>query len=187
MTQDLLMLLATNLAVAMVAVLVLWLISIPLRDISIIDMFFAVILFAITAVSYALGAGVPARKQLLLLLVGLWALRISFHLIKRNWGHGEDARYTKLRSWAKDDRSFVWLSLRKVFLLQGIVIWLVSLPVQVAQVYSTPLVLGWLAWLGTALSRQHRHRAEYRVVEILAASKLLWRTLRLVGPVSDCL
>jgi steroid 5-alpha reductase family enzyme len=151
MTQDLLMLLATNLAVAMVAVLVLWLISIPLRDISIIDMFFAVILFAITAVSYALGAGVPARKQLLLLLVGLWALRISFHLIKRNWGHGEDARYTKLRSWAKDDRSFVWLSLRKVFLLQGIVIWLVSLPVQVAQVYSTPLVLGWLAWLGTAL------------------------------------
>lgn len=145
------MLLATNFAVAIGAVVVLWLISIPLRDVSIIDMFFAAVLFAITAVSYVVGNGVPVRKQLLLLLVGLWALRITIHLIKRNWGHGEDARYTKLREWTNDDRRFVWLSLRKVFLLQGVVIWFVSLPVQVAQVYVTPLALGWLAWLGTAL------------------------------------
>ena len=85
------------------AVVLLWLISIPLRDVSIIDMFFAVILFVITAVSFVIGDGVTARKQLLLVLVGLWALRITVHLIKRNWGHGEDPRYTKLRSWAKDD------------------------------------------------------------------------------------
>ncbi|MDH3336735.1 MAG: DUF1295 domain-containing protein [Gammaproteobacteria bacterium] len=150
-TQELLILLATNFAVAIGAVVVLWLVSIPLRDVSIIDMFFAVILFAITAVSYVLGEGVPVRKQLLLLLVGLWALRITAHLIKRNWGHGEDARYTKLRSWVKDDRSFIWLSLRKVFLLQGVVIWMASLPVQVALQYAIPVELGWLAWLGTAL------------------------------------
>ena len=135
----------------MAAVLVLWLISIPLRDVSIIDMFFAVILLAIAAVSFVQGDGVAARKQLLLLLVGLWAIRITVHLVKRNWGHGEDPRYTKLRSWTADDRSFVWLSLKKVFLLQGVVIWFVSLPVQVAQVYTTPATLGWLAWLGTAV------------------------------------
>ena len=131
--------------------IVLWAISIPLRDVSIIDMFFAVILLAITGVSFVLGEGVEARKQLLLLLVGLWALRITVHLVKRNWGHGEDARYTRLRSWADDDRSFVWLSLRKVFLLQGVVIWFVSLPVQVAQVYTMPTTLGWLAWLGAGV------------------------------------
>jgi steroid 5-alpha reductase family enzyme len=150
-TQDLLALFATNFAVAMGAVIILWLVSIPLRDVSIIDMFFAVILFAITAASYALGEGVAQRKQLLLILVGLWALRITAHLIRRNWGHGEDPRYTRLRQWTKDERSFVWLSLRKVFLLQGIVIWFVSLPVQIAQVYTVPVALGWLAWLGTAL------------------------------------
>jgi steroid 5-alpha reductase family enzyme len=148
---NILVLLTINLGVAIAAVLLLWLASIPLRDVSIIDMFFAVVLFAITTVSFVIGDGVAARKQLLLLLVGLWALRITLHLVKRNWGHGEDPRYTRLRKWTNDNRSFIWLSLRKVFLLQGIVIWLVSLPVQVAQVYSTPLVLGWLAWLGTAL------------------------------------
>jgi len=150
-SQDLLILLATNFGVAIGAALLLWLISIPLRDVSIIDMFFAAILFAITAVSFVIGTGVAARKQLLVVLVGLWALRITAHLIKRNWGHGEDPRYTKLRSWTKDDRSFVWLSLHKVFLLQGVVLWFASLPVQVAQVYTTPVALGWLAWLGTAV------------------------------------
>lgn len=135
----------------MAAVLLLWLISIPLRDVSIIDMFFALILFAIALNGFVLGDGVPARKQLLLILVGLWALRITVHLIKRNWGHGEDPRYTKLRTWVDDDRAFVWLSLKKVFLLQGVVIWFASLPVQVAQAYTTPVTLGWLAWAGTAL------------------------------------
>ena len=151
MSQDLLILLATNFGVAIGAVLLLWLISIPLRDVSIIDMFFAVVLFGITAVSFVIGNGVAARKQLLLVLVGLWALRITVHLVSRNWGHGEDPRYTKLRSWTNDDRSFVWLSLRKVFLLQGIVIWFVSLPVQFAAAYATPLTLGWPAWLGAGL------------------------------------
>ena len=144
-------LLVTNFGVAIGAVFLLWLVSIPLRDASIIDMFFAAILFAITAVSFVMGNGVAARKQLLLVLVGLWALRITAHLVKRNWGHGEDPRYAKLRSWTRDDRSFVWLSLRKVFLLQGVVIWFVSLPVQVAAFYSTPSALGWPAWLGTGL------------------------------------
>ena len=147
-TPDLWLLLATNFAVAIGAAVVLWLASIPLRDVSIIDMFFAIILFAITVVSYVLGGGVAARKHLLLVLVGLWALRISVHLIKRNWGHGEDPRYTKLRSWTKDERSFIWLSVRKVFLLQGVVIWFVSLPVQIAAVYTTPVALGWFAGLG---------------------------------------
>lgn len=150
-SQQLLFLLATNFAVAMGAVLLLWLISIPLRDVSIIDMFFAVVLFAITAVSFALGNGVASRKQLVLILVGIWALRITIHLIKRNWGHGEDPRYTKLRTWTNDDKSFIWLSLRKVFLLQGVVIWFVSLPVQVASSQPSPQQLGWLAGLGTGL------------------------------------
>ncbi len=151
MTQELVFVLATNFGVAIGAVLLMWLISIPLRDVSIIDMFFGVILFAMTATSFLFGNGVAARKQLVLALVGLWALRITAHVIKRNWGHGEDPRYTKLRSWTRDDKSFIWLSLRKVFLLQGVVIWFASLPVQVAQVYTTPVALGWLTWLGTAI------------------------------------
>lgn len=137
-----------NLAIIMGSVLILWLVSIPLRDVSIIDMAFALILLAVTYCGYQLGPGVVARKQLILVLVTLWAVRITWHLVRRNWGHGEDARYSKLRSWVDDDRAFVWLSLRKVFLLQGVVLWLVSLPVQAALFYRTPLELGWIAYAG---------------------------------------
>lgn len=149
--QEIAMLLTINFALAMAAVLLLWLISIPIRDASIIDMFFAVILMIIAVSSFLIGNGAEPRKQLILVLVCLWGLRLTIHLIKRNWGHGEDVRYTKLRSWVKDDRSFYWLSLRKVFLLQGVVLWLASLPLQVATIYPQPAQLGWAAFAGTAL------------------------------------
>jgi steroid 5-alpha reductase family enzyme len=146
--QEIALLLAANLGVALAAVILLWLVSIPLRDVSIIDMFFAVILFAVAAASYLLAEGVAVRKQLIVVLVGILAARITIHLMRRNWGHGEDPRYSKLRTWVANDRSFVWLSLKKVFLLQGIVLWFVSLPIQVAQVYTAPAALGLSAYLG---------------------------------------
>jgi len=146
--QELWLVLGVNAAIALSAVVVLWLVSIAIRDVSIIDMFFAVILFAIAGSSYLLSQGVPVRKQLILALVGIWALRITTHLVKRNWGHGEDVRYSKRRTWVNDDRAFVWLSLRQVFLLQGVVIYFVSLPVQLGQVIKSPLELGWPTYVG---------------------------------------
>ena len=149
--QEIWLVLSANLLLALISVLVLWLISIKIRDVSIIDMAFAVILFVITLNSYLLGDGVLVRKQLLLLLVGVWMLRITIHLVRRNWGHGEDARYSKLRTWVNDDRAFIWLSLRKVFLLQGVVLWFAALPVQFAQVMISPSELGWVAYMGVAV------------------------------------
>ena len=149
--QEIWLVLGTNLLLTLGAVLVLWLISILIRDVSIIDMVFGVILFAVTVNTYFLAEGVEQRKQLLLLLVGIWMIRITAHLVRRNWGHGEDPRYSKLRSWVNDDRAFIWLSLRKVFLLQGIVLWFASLPVQFAQVLNAPLALGWIAYLGVVI------------------------------------
>jgi steroid 5-alpha reductase family enzyme len=151
LSSELLQILASSFAVALGSVLLLWLISIPLRDVSIIDMFFAVILMAITAVCLYLSSATEPRKWLITGMVGLWGLRITWHLIRRNWGHGEDPRYTKLRSWVADGRSFHWLALKKVFLLQGIVLWFVALPVQFALGQPSTAALGWLAWLGATL------------------------------------
>ncbi len=145
---DLFTLLAINAGVILLAVGLLWAISIPLRDVSIIDMFFAVILSAVAVVTFLVTDGVDERKYLVLALVLVWATRITFHLVRRNWGHGEDPRYTKLRSWASSERAFIWLSLRKVFLLQGVVLWFVSLPVQIAMFLPAPAELGWLALCG---------------------------------------
>jgi len=150
-SPELLIILTTSFAVALGSVLLLWLISIPLRDVSIIDMFFAVILLGITAGCLLLSTATEQRKWLIAAMVGLWGLRITYHLIRRNWGHGEDPRYTKLRSWVADERSFHWLALRKVFLLQGIVLWFVALPIQFALGQPESSALGWLAWAGATL------------------------------------
>jgi steroid 5-alpha reductase family enzyme len=143
---------AVNLALILAAVLVLWLISIRLKDVSIIDMAFSMILFSVALMSYWLAEGTPARQNLVLSLVFVWAARMTYHLVKRNWGHGEDVRYSKMRSWVKDDRAFVWLSLKKIFLLQGIMLWLVALPIQVAQISDQPATLSWVAWFGAAIA-----------------------------------
>ena len=145
---DITIILIVNLLLTIGSALLLWLLSIPLRDVSIIDMAFAVILLVVTTCSYLLGAAPEDRKQLILVLVAVWAARITWHLVRRNWGHGEDVRYSKLRTWVDDDRAFVWLSLRKVFLLQGVVLWLVSLPIQAAMILATPPELSWVAFFG---------------------------------------
>lgn len=147
--MELITLLAINLGVALAAALLLWLASIPLRDVSIIDMFFALIILSVTGVSFLLVPETGSLQCLLLILVSVWAIRLTSHLVKRNWGHGEDPRYTKLRSWVKSDRAFIWLSLRQVFLLQALVMWLVSLPVQVGMLGGRGI--GWLAAAGSLL------------------------------------
>lgn len=149
--QELWAILAINFGIVMVAVLILWLVSIAIRDVSIIDMFFAVIFFFVAGATYLLSDGVAVRKQLILVLVSIWALRITLHLLKRNWGHGEDPRYAKLRTWVDSERAFIWMSLRKVFLLQGLIIWFASLPVQVGQILQQPASPGWPAYLGIAI------------------------------------
>ncbi|WP_027949722.1 DUF1295 domain-containing protein [Haliea salexigens] len=148
--MDLLTLFSATAAVALTSALALWLASIPLRDVSIIDMFFALIIVAITLTAFALAPAYNTLQWVLLAMVLLWALRITAHLIGRNWGHGEDPRYTKLRSWVNNERAFLWLSLRQVFLLQAVVLWLASLPVQVG-LFAGTRQIGLLAMLGSLL------------------------------------
>jgi len=140
-----------NFAIVMTAVLLLWLISIPARDVSIIDMAFAPLMALVAGMTFLNAGGVTSRKLLITSLVVIWAVRMGVHLIKRNWGHGEDPRYAKLRTWCPEGWPFYCLSLKQVFLLQGIVIWAATLPVQFAQIYQTPTGLGWLALSGVLI------------------------------------
>lgn len=144
--------LVLNFAVAMGCVLFLWLISIPLKDVSIIDMIFALIMCLILLASALSSARLTGADQLMLLVIALWAIRVTAHLLRRNWGHGEDPRYTKLRSWVPEGWPFHWLSLRKVFILQGVVLWFATLPAQVAILLPEPAAPGFMSWLGAAVA-----------------------------------
>jgi steroid 5-alpha reductase family enzyme len=129
-----------------VLMLVVWIASLALRDASIVDRFWGLGFVLVAAGVFPVAAGPLERRVLLLALAGIWGLRLAWHITRRNWGHGEDVRYQKMRAYWGE--RFWWVSLLTVFLLQGVLLWLVSLPLQVGQASATPERLTWLDALG---------------------------------------
>jgi len=128
--------------------LVTWLVSLPLRNASIVDLIWG-LGFVLVAWAVRLTVdGNSARQWLLVAMVTLWGLRLSAYLTWRNHGNGEDYRYKAMRKhWGE---RFWWVSLFTVFALQGILMWTVSLSVQLGQVPDDP-GLGVLAALGVVV------------------------------------
>lgn len=116
---------------------ILWGISLLVKDSSIIDPFWS-ILFLLSAIVYFAFAddGYNGRKILLMTLVTIWALRLAIYLAWRNWGHGEDFRYQKWREQHGD--TWWWRSYFQVFLLQGLLAWIISIPLLAAQYSDSP-------------------------------------------------
>lgn len=142
--------LGTNLLIVMTLMVALWLASISLRDVSFIDSFWALGMVIVACTTYAMADGVAERQQLLVLLTAVWGLRLGLHLFLRWRREGADPRYVALLAKAPGNPHL--LSLRKVFLTQGPLLWLVTLPVQLGQLDSEPTALGTLAMLGAALA-----------------------------------
>lgn len=139
---------ATALLVA-AAMVLLWLVGTALVDVSIVDVFWGLGFVAIAHWTRATTAGLPARAWLVALLVTAWGVRLGAYLLWRNWGGGEDYRYQAMR---RHYGSRFWLvSLAVVFGLQGVLMWVISLPVQLAIAAPMPAALGWLDALGTVL------------------------------------
>ena len=147
---DVVAVLAANFAVLMSAMVLLWLISIVIRDVSFIDSFWAAGFVLVAGVTYALTPeGEEGRKLLLLAITAVWGVRLAVYLFWRWRKEGADKRYVALLKRA--DGSPHLFSLRKVFLLQGVLLWVVSLPVQLGQIPAGPRP-GFLAGLGLALA-----------------------------------
>lgn len=119
------------------AMTALWVLSLVLRDASIVDIFWGTG-FVITTWAYfsMTPEGFPARKWLISILVTVWGLRVSAYILWRNWGKGEDFRYRKWREEAGDQ--WWWRSFFKVFVLQGLLMWIISIPLLGAQIGGTP-------------------------------------------------
>jgi hypothetical protein len=86
-------------------------------------------------VAFVTAAADESRHLLVALLVTVWGLRLGGYLAWRNIGKGEDPRYQAMRRhWGQ---RFWWVSLFTVFLLQGALMWIISLPIQVAMASAT--------------------------------------------------
>lgn len=105
---------------------------------------------AVALTTYVLSAGYgdDGRRILVTVATAVWGLRLSVHIAGRGRGHGEDPRYERLLARAPGSRDAY--ALRTVYLLQGGLVWLISLPVQVAAYVAVPLgasaVAGGLMW-----------------------------------------
>jgi steroid 5-alpha reductase family enzyme len=110
----------------------LWIASLILRDSSIVDIFWGTGFVITNWVYFALTpGGLPARKWLIGILVTLWGLRLSLYILWRNWSKGEDFRY---RNWREEaGGAWWWQSFFRVFLLQGLLMWIISSPLLAAQ------------------------------------------------------
>jgi len=117
----------TTLLFALAGMALLWLLSLRLRDASIVDIAWGPGFAAVALLSHRLA---DPGNALVTAMTALWGLRLGGHLLWRNWGRGEDPRYQAMRRHHGD--RFARVSLLTVFGFQGALIWFVSLPVQVA-------------------------------------------------------
>ncbi|MBS4058986.1 MAG: DUF1295 domain-containing protein [Bacteroidetes bacterium] len=136
-------------AAIMLMMTILWLVSIRIKNVSIVDIFWGFGFVVAGVIYFLFTGGFETRKILLTIMVAIWGLRLSIYLAWRNIGKAEDFRYQKFRKDFGEDR-YWWYSFFSVFLLQGFLMWLISAPLLGAQFYPDDS-LGILDFIGIAI------------------------------------
>lgn len=113
----------------------LWAVSVMVKDASLVDIYWGFGFLVVGAVCLYLANPKTPYLILLAALPIIWGLRLTLYLAKRNLGHGEDKRYTKMQKRAekKGVSELMW-RLRSLFTIywgQGLLIMIVSAPVWV--------------------------------------------------------
>jgi steroid 5-alpha reductase family enzyme len=115
-----------------------------------VDIFWGTGFVIVNYVYFALNPeGYFPRQMLLSTLVTMWGLRLSTYIFQRNFREPEDFRYRKWREEAGS--SWWWQSYLRVFLLQGVLLWVISAPLLAAQYFGLPDRLTILDYLGVVV------------------------------------
>lgn len=138
-----------TLAATTALMLGVWLLSLVKKDASIVDTFWGLGFVLTAAVCCAIGEGYEMRRILVTALTAIWGLRLAGHIFLRNKGRGEDFRYKAMR--ARHGKRFPVVSLYSVFAVQGLLMWVISLPLQIAETSRLPAKLTWLDWAGATI------------------------------------
>ena len=129
--------------------ILLWIISLLIKDASIIDIFWGIGFVLInTYLAYKLGFNNLTEKQIIFfILVNVWGLRLAGYLAIRSLGKGEDYRYKNWRD--QYGNSWWWLSFFRVFMLQGLI--MVVIAALFIPVYLDGSILSGIHYLGIVL------------------------------------
>ncbi|MEX0173102.1 DUF1295 domain-containing protein [Streptomyces sp. LMG1-1-1.1] len=148
-TEALVRVLAASAATALTVMLVTFAIGTAKQLHRIVDIAWGIAFAAVAIAAYSLAAGYgdDTRRTVVAAATVLWGLRLAVHIARRGRGHGEDPRYARMLARAPGNPTFY--ALRKVYILQGALVWLISLPVQFAVLLPRPLDA--TAYLGLAV------------------------------------
>ncbi len=125
----------------------LWIFSAFRKDAGIVDMFWGAGFILVTAFYFFVTENYTTRKYIVLALVLIWGLRLTVYIMERNMGKEEDFRYRNFRKKYGEKR-YWWISYFQVFLLQGVILWLVSSPLLAAQYFTEENDLNFFDFLG---------------------------------------
>lgn len=115
------------LSVMLSLAIVVWALSIKLRDVSIVDSLWSIFFIVFTLLfAWRMGSDTTASFVLIGLML-LWGLRLSAYITIRNHGKGEDRRYQAIR--ARNQPNFVFKSLYLIFILQMVLATVIVQPV----------------------------------------------------------
>jgi steroid 5-alpha reductase family enzyme len=139
-----------GLSVILGLMILLWLVSLRLKNSSIVGIFWGTGFVIAHWFYFALAPeGFPLRKLPISALVTVWGLRLSLNILLRNWSKPEDFRY---QVWRKEaGGKWWWQSLFRVFLLKGLLLWIISVPLLAAQYGLLSYYLTIFDFLGIAL------------------------------------
>jgi steroid 5-alpha reductase family enzyme len=127
--------------------LVAWQVSVIRKDVSTVDSLWS-LFFLLAGVVFAVSSlPLSDRGLLVLVLLAAWSLRLSVFITARNWGEPEDYRYQTIR--ANNEPGFTFKSLYIVFGLQGVLAWVIALPLLPAITQDS--ALGMLDFVAAAL------------------------------------
>ena len=129
----------------------LWLISLKIKDASIIDIYwgFGFVIMSWTGLIINLffnETTITTSQWLINIMVTIWGLRLSIHLAIRNLGKGEDLRYVKMRERASSNWRF--LSYIRVFMFQGFLQMLLMTPIVLVHYYPGQSGMSFLDYFG---------------------------------------
>jgi steroid 5-alpha reductase family enzyme len=96
------------------------------KDNSIVDTFWGLGFIIIAAYSLVQSGEIDLRKAIVSLLVAIWGLRLSVHILARSKGKDEDFRY---KAWRNTWKFFYVRSFFQIYMLQGFFMLIISSPV----------------------------------------------------------
>jgi steroid 5-alpha reductase family enzyme len=130
--------LAATAAAVVALLLAAFLIALRIGRYNVVDVFWGLGFALIAGVAFAASAGHgdPVRRVALLTATVIWGVRLAAYIGWRSRGAGEDPRYADMLAQATGSRPA--FALRKIFLLQAGLIWLISAPVQAGMLQRGP-------------------------------------------------